>query len=136
MIISYIVGFGFCAVGALFFFGTLAASIAKARARRHWPRVNGVVLSNAERLSRQEQTLLAPVVAFTNREGRTITFTSGAATSWQRYAPGRRVPVIYNPALDDDAEIATFASRWFGPLTLMVLGLFFLLLGLHIFRTG
>ncbi len=135
MIISYIVGFVFCAVGALFFFGTLAASIAKARARRHWPRVSGVVLRNAERLSRQEKTLLAPVVEFTNREGQTIIFTSAAATSWQRYAPGRRVPVIYNPALPDDAEIATFASRWFGPLTLMVIGVFFLGLGLHIFRS-
>lgn len=133
---NYLAGFGFTAVGALFFFGTLAASIAKARTRRHWLRASGAVTRNTELLSRQERTLLAPVVEFTNREGRAITFTSAAATSWQRYAPGRRVPVIYNPELPDDAEIATFASRWFGPLTLMVLGAFFLGLGLHLFRTG
>ena len=45
---NYIVGFVFATVGALFFFGTLAASIAKARARRHWLRASGVVLRNAE----------------------------------------------------------------------------------------
>ena len=133
---NYIVGFGFTAVGALFFFGTLAAIVAKARARRHWSRTSGVVTRNTELLSRQERTLLAPVVEFTNREGQTITFTSAAATSWRRYAPGRRVPVLYNPALPDDAEIATFASRWFGPLTLMIIGAFFLGLGIHIFRTA
>src|ERR1035437_3512229 len=70
-----------------------------------------------------------PIVGFTTGQGEQIQFRSRVGRG--RVLPkGSKVPVIYDPAKPDDAELRTFMTMWFASVVTAVCGWPFLAAGL------
>ena len=98
-------------------------------------KVKGVVTGNdrQEVLSRRgpmrNPWMFFPMITFTAADGRKISIKSKIAGS--RPLPmGKVVPLIYDPAHPEHAEIRSFGTLWGFPISFLILGLPFLLEGL------
>jgi hypothetical protein len=112
-------------------------------ARRLEGRATGTVIALRESRSvsemggsRQVRIMYAPVVRFSvpGRSGATpVEFVSGHASAPRRFRVGETVPVAYDPADPDRAEVGEFGSLGFLPTLACGMGMLFSLLGLVAF---
>jgi hypothetical protein len=70
-----------------------------------------------------------PVVSYTTRDGKVVTFSSGVSTNPPSYEVGESVEVYYDPQNPNGAEIKGFFSQWFVVLIFGGLGLIFTSIG-------
>ena len=105
-----------------------AAALAYRSLRRcfTWGSAYGSVQRLDEVPGRRGQPMFRPVVRFTTRDGRELSFASEMASSYPGYRVGATVRVLYNPLDAESAEIASFVRLWLLPVVLLVFaGVFF-----------
>ncbi|MCX7711662.1 MAG: DUF3592 domain-containing protein [Clostridia bacterium] len=69
-------------------------------------------------------TVYRPVVEFITDKKIKTHFESKLRSSINTYKVNEQVPVLYEPLQPSKAEIKSFWNLWFGPITLMILGIF------------
>ena len=126
---------GFLAAGLVFI--GIAALLARRPTRLLCAggKANGVVTGNdrQEVLSRRgpmsNPWMFFPRITFTAADGREISIKSKIAGS-RPLPKGKVVPLIYDPAHPEHAEIRSFGALWGFPISFFILGLPLLLEGL------
>lgn len=110
-----VVGIGLV-IGAGFTYVQTASFVAEAA------RGEGTVVDIVRRVSRSrdrgQSITYAPVVRYTTEGGETVEFQSRTSSNPPAYRTGQRVAVLYRREPPYDAEIASFAAQWMGPLLL------------------
>lgn len=89
---------------------------------------SGVVVTNAERDFHNAHFYI-PIVEFKTAEGETRQFKSITEYSPQKYFNGDQVEVIYDPSNPAKADINSSFEIWSESLATIVIGLFFVLIG-------
>ena len=77
-----------------------------------------------------------PIVSFTSREGKQVTFTSDTAVDQYACPVGEPIKVLYDPAHPDQAWVVSFDSLQGGPVALTVMGIVFSGAALLVFFLG
>lgn len=94
----------------------------------------GIVIDLVEsqsysRSSRSYTPTYRAVVSFKDAQGKEWKFTSSVSSSSPAYQIEEKVPVLYLPSKEQNAEINTFFSLWLGHLIFGGLGLLFFFVG-------
>ena len=94
----------------------------------------GIVIDLVEsdsysRSSRSYTPTYRAVVSFKDAQGKEWTFTSSVSSSSPEHQIEEKVPVLYLPGQEHNAEINTFLSLWLGHLIFGGLGLIFFFIG-------
>jgi hypothetical protein len=79
---------------------------------------------------------LAPVVRFTDADGRTREFVSSVSSSPPSYDIGEKVVVLYDRGAPQDAKIKGWSDLWFGPTILGGMGSVFASIGIGMWLAG
>lgn len=77
-----------------------------------------------------------PTVRFSAADGIEVTFRSSTGTNPPAHRVGDKVPVLYEPADPQHAEIDSFVDVWLAPLIVGFLGAVFTLIGLGVGAGG
>ena len=112
--IFFIIGLGALAGGIIWGFRTQRFVSSAERA-------DGIV-TDLDMRSDSDGSAYYPVVSFTTKEGKEVTFTSSTGGNPPPKRRGAEVEVLYDAANPEEAEINSFFALWFGPL--LVGGLF------------
>jgi hypothetical protein len=130
---ALIIGSLFTLTGAGLLCGACLALRHERRATDARAATTGVVVRLEETVGAQgEGRGYAPVVRFTSDRGQQIEFISAVSTNPAAYKVGDKVAVRYDPRQPGNAEVDTFASRWFAFAALVVLGTVFAASGLRL----
>ena len=120
--IFFIVGLGMLAGGVLWGLRTQRFVSSAERA-------DGIV-TDLDLRSDSDGSAYYPVVSFTTKEGKEVTFTSSTGGNPPPKRRGDKVGVLYDATSPEEAEIDSFFSLWFGPLLIGgVFGTLFPLVG-------
>ncbi|NOY69315.1 MAG: DUF3592 domain-containing protein [Deltaproteobacteria bacterium] len=75
------------------------------------------------------EKIIVPVIGFTTKAGKTITFNgsmNNKSLLTKSYKPGENVEVVYDPHDPSNAKVNAFAEFWFAPLLLLFIGAAFI----------
>ena len=90
-------------------------------------KTTGTIIEMASNGITRGSTSYSPVVRFTTKEGKEITFKSGSGRNFR--GVGAEVTVLYQPESPEEAQIGSFYERYITPSILGVMGLVFAYLG-------
>lgn len=62
-----------------------------------------------------------PIISFTTKQGKVITFAGGVASNVNPYSLGETVTIYYNPRNPSEAQIRSFLALWGAPLALLII---------------
>jgi hypothetical protein len=91
----------------------------------------GEVIALVRRRSREVggSGVFCPIVKFRTTAGQQIQFESQFGTSPASHKVGQMVPVLYEPASPQNAEISSVMTKWLVPLAIGLVGLIALSIG-------
>jgi hypothetical protein len=112
---------------------SLAVIAYQGQTRQREQRVDaqGEVISLVRRRSRKvgEIGVFCPIVKFWTPSGQEIQFESQFGTLPASHKVGQTVPVLYEPANPQNAEISSAMTKWLVPLSFGLMGLIVLSIG-------
>jgi hypothetical protein len=130
-------------VGSLFTLVGVGSLVGAALLYRHEQRVGegvsatGVVVELIERRdARGHGRSYAPVVRFKTSSGEEVEFAASLSTNPASYSVGDKVSVLYDPRRPGNADVDSVASRWFGVVVLIILGIVFATFGVKMWLPG
>jgi hypothetical protein len=128
-----VISLAFLAVGVATQAGALHFARRPIRLLRAGGSARGMVLDNEEAMMQMGRgpasKFYFPLIEFTTTQGERIRFTSATGRA-SALAKGNEVPVLYDPASPNEAELATFKTLWLVPTIMAAFGLPFLAAGL------
>jgi len=130
MKVLWILGGVFFAIGLGMLFGGISWWRSNAAFAEHAVRAEGTVSDLMyRRNSKGSGGTYVPLIDFSAPNGSRIHITGSTGSNPAAYSRGDKVPLLYDPANPERAQIDTFMERSFGPVLLSGLGAVFALVG-------
>jgi hypothetical protein len=112
-------------IGCVFFISGLCMLAKAYDFVTHATRTSGKVVA-IDQGDADDVSTIHPVFVFTDATGVEHRCRSPYGSSWFFFAPGQRVPILYDPAVPTHAEIDSFESIWLFSFISMGMGVFFI----------
>ena len=116
------------AIGSILIAVGLFMLVRSWRAATEWIATEGTVIDLEE--SRDEGVSYSPIVRFSTRDQREITFTDSISTRPAMFKVGEVVKVLYDPENHDRARIGSTFRLYISAMVAGGLGVIFLIIGL------
>lgn len=114
----------FFTVSVVCIVGGIALGLKKVAMMFKASRATGVVIAHHFDRAPDIRPLAQPVFVFTNDVGASHTVTQRTTSVFHDFPIGSAVPIIYRTHLPQGAEIRSLSLIFFGPLALVIMGLF------------
>ena len=126
-----LIGVLFVLIGIAVLIGGIVGAVKQVRKSGRGVEATGTVVDLVKRIFNPGGAgVYCPVVDFTTASGQTVRFESQFGTMPASHRVGQSIPVRYDPAEPQKAEVDSATANWFVPGCTIGMGLMFLLMGL------